>query len=97
MSTNDLICTVRVEITLRSELHDPEGAVVRSSVHDLGYPQVLDVRSGKVYYISIRSRAKDCAISIADELCRRLLANPVKDVYRIDVVSCREERLSSTS
>ncbi|NPB00158.1 MAG: phosphoribosylformylglycinamidine synthase subunit PurS [Crenarchaeota archaeon] len=78
---------VRVEIRLRKDLHDPEGAVALSCLQDLGLRQIRSVRSGKVYYLEVETNSKEEAFKIADEACRRLLANPVKDEYSIEIVS----------
>ncbi len=78
---------VRIEIRLKKGLHDPEGSVALSCLRDLGLKQITSVRSGKVYYLEIDTDNEENAIRIAEEACRRLLANPVKDEYSIDIVS----------
>jgi len=78
---------VRVEIRLKKDLHDPEGTVALSCLRDLGLREIVSVRSGKVYYLEIETGSEDEALKIAEEACRRLLANPVKDEYSISVVS----------
>ncbi len=77
---------IRVEITLKEGLHDPEGSVALSCLRDLGFKNILDVKSGKVYYIVLEANNDEEAISIVDNACRKLLSNPVKDNYRIEIV-----------
>jgi len=85
-----MICKVRVEVKLKAGFHDPEGATVRSCLHDLGIRQVVSVESGKVYYLYIQVESPDEARKIAELTCNKLLANPVKDVFTVEVLECRD-------
>jgi len=69
-----------IEVWLKKGLVDAEGETVKEALNDLGYP-VVSVRVGKVYRLLVNARDEDDAKRIADEVCRRLLANPVKDDY----------------
>ncbi len=79
----------RVEITLKEGLHDPEGSVALSCLKDLGFKQISEVKSGKVYYIVLEANSEEEAIRIVEEACRKLLTNPVKDTYRVEIVEKR--------
>ncbi|MEM2936462.1 MAG: phosphoribosylformylglycinamidine synthase subunit PurS [Candidatus Bathyarchaeia archaeon] len=74
----------RVEISLKSGLSDPEGETSAASLRDLGY-KVHWVSTGKVYYIHLEAGSLEEAQGKVDEMCRRLLANPVKDDYMVQV------------
>jgi len=74
----------RVEISLKPGLSDPEGEASAASLRDLGY-KVRGVSTGKVYYIHLEANSMEEAHGKVDEICRRLLANPVKDDYRVQV------------
>ena len=50
----------------------------------------MEVRSGKVYYMWLDVGSEEEARRVAETACVKLLANPVKDEYRIDVLECRE-------
>lgn len=73
-----------IEVWLKKGLVDAEGETVREALNDLEYP-VSSVRIGKVYKILIDARDEKDAKRIVDEMCRRLLANPVKDDYSFRV------------
>lgn len=75
---------VKVEVRLKPGFLDPEGETVKHTLNDLGY-SVEAVRVGKVYEIVLKANLPEEAGRIADEMCRRLLANPVKDVYMVEV------------
>jgi phosphoribosylformylglycinamidine synthase len=44
------------------------------------------VKVGKVYVIDVEAKDRDEALRLADEMCRKLLANPVKDDYSVEVL-----------
>ncbi len=74
---------VRVLVTLKPALLDSAGRTVALSLHNLGYPEVAGARIGKLIELEV----EDPAPARIDEMCRRLLANPVIEEYRYEVVS----------
>jgi phosphoribosylformylglycinamidine synthase subunit PurS len=72
----------RIDVTLKAVVNDPQGLAVMGGLHQLGYASVENVRIGK--YLEVRLNAPDRAAAAAqiDEMCRRLLANPVIEDYR---------------
>jgi phosphoribosylformylglycinamidine synthase len=72
----------RIHVTLRPVVNDPQGLAVMGGLQQLGYAGVESVRLGK--YLEVRLAAPDRATAEAqvDEMCRRLLANPVIEDYR---------------
>ena len=74
----------KVEIGLKPGHSDPEGETTRQSLSELNYP-VKSVGVSKVYEIVLEVRNMSEARRTVDGMCRRLLANPVKDNYRFEV------------
>ena len=72
----------RVEVSLKPGHSDPEGETTKNSLAELNYP-VRDVRVSKVYTILLEASSARDAERMVEEMCRRLLANPVKDDYKI--------------
>ena len=74
-----------VHVVLKPLVNDPAGLVIRDGLRNIGFDDVGEVRSGK--YLAIELEADDSAEAQArvDEMCRRLLANPVIEDYRLDV------------
>ncbi|HEY9178568.1 MAG TPA: phosphoribosylformylglycinamidine synthase subunit PurS [Flavipsychrobacter sp.] len=68
------------------ELLDPQGKAVNNSLHNLGMAQVEGVRIGKHITLNIEAGTKEEAQSIADNACKKLLANPVMEQYDISVI-----------
>ena len=75
---------VKVEVGLKPGHSDPEGETTRQSLAELKYP-VKSVGVSKVYEILLEARSLTEAKRLVDEMCRRLLANPVKDNYRFQI------------
>ena len=74
-----------VHVVLKPLVNDPEGLVIRDALRHLGFDGVEGVRSGK--YLAIELEAGDSAEARAkvEEMCRKLLANPVIEEYRFEV------------
>jgi phosphoribosylformylglycinamidine synthase len=68
-----------VRIELRAGIADPEGQTIGSALRSLGYA-VDDVRHGKLLRIAFGADDRHAAEAQLDEMCRRLLANPVMEV-----------------
>lgn len=77
----------RVEIHLKKGVADPEGDNVLKALKLLGFSSVSAVRSIKVFEIDIGERSREDAKTAVEEMCRKLLANPVIHDYRIALSS----------
>ena len=78
---------VRVFVTLKPSVFDPQGTTVAEALHTLGYAAVKGVRQGKYFELDIDARTVDEARRVASEAADKLLANPVIESYRIEVDS----------
>ncbi|HKZ94418.1 MAG TPA: phosphoribosylformylglycinamidine synthase subunit PurS [Candidatus Bathyarchaeia archaeon] len=74
----------RVEVRLKPGHSDPEGETTKQSLVELNY-KVSRVGVSKVYEIVFEARNQVEARKTVDEMCKRLLANPVKDSYRFEI------------
>ena len=79
-----------VTVALKEGIFDPQGAAVKGSLDALGYTQVQKVRMGKDIVIALDAASIEEARSLLDEMARKLLANPVTEVYRIAVQEAGE-------
>jgi phosphoribosylformylglycinamidine synthase len=75
----------RVYVTLKKSVFDPQGKTIHEALVGLGYAQVADVRQGKFFEIDLDGVAGDEARQVAEEVARRVLANPVIESYRVEV------------
>ena len=75
---------VKIYVTLRESVLDPQGSAVMGSLHKMGYSEVEDVRIGKYLELVIGDSERDVD-SLVNELCNRLLANTVIEDYRYEI------------
>lgn len=75
----------RVEIRLKNGVADPEGDNVRKALTLLGFKGVGEVHTSKVFVIDLATKDPKVATREAEDMCRRLLANPVIHDYAITV------------
>jgi phosphoribosylformylglycinamidine synthase PurS subunit len=68
---------VLVEVTLRPDVADPQGATIERALPALGFGQVAGVRVGKAIRFTVDAADEPAARSQVEELCRRFLTNPV--------------------
>lgn len=69
--------SVLVEVRLRPGIADPEGSTIEAALPALGFTGVNGVRVGKAIRLDVEAGDQASARALVDELCRRLLANPV--------------------
>jgi len=75
---------LKIEVGLKPGHSDPEGETAARLLRELGY-KVENVNVSKVYYVVLDAETPKEAQSKAEEMCKRLLANPTKDNYSIVV------------
>jgi phosphoribosylformylglycinamidine synthase len=75
---------LRIEVCLKPGHSDPEGETTARLLKELGY-WVNGVNVGKVYTIVLEASSRKEAAVKAEEMCRKLLANPTKDNYTFTI------------
>ncbi len=76
--------TVRVFVTLKPSVFDPQGRTIVESLHSMGYPAVSDVRQGKYFEVQVDAADAAAADALVREVSSKLLANPVIESFRIE-------------
>ena len=79
-----MLYQAKIEVHLKPGHSDPEGEMTGNSLRELGYP-VKSVSVGKMYLVMFEASSTKAAARMAEEMCRRLLANPTKDDYRFEL------------
>ena len=74
----------KIEVSLRPGHSDPEGETAARLLKELGYT-VETVNVSKVYTILLEAETLSEAQAKAEEMCKRILANPTKDNYTIAI------------
>jgi phosphoribosylformylglycinamidine synthase subunit PurS len=76
----------RVFVTLKPSVFDPQGHTIAEALHSLGYGAVGDVRQGKFFELELNVASTTDAQTLAAEVADRVLANPVIESFRIELV-----------
>ncbi len=76
---------VRVYVTLKPSVFDPQGKTVTDALHSLGYGAIGDVRQGKFFELDVDASTPEEARRLATEAATAVLANPVIESFRVDI------------
>jgi phosphoribosylformylglycinamidine synthase subunit PurS len=77
----------KIRVTLRPSILDPQGKAVQHAIASLGVDAVSDVRMGKYIEVKIDGRSEADARKATEDICRKLLANPVMEDYAYELVT----------
>jgi phosphoribosylformylglycinamidine synthase subunit PurS len=80
-----MIFTVQIKVMPLKDLLDPQGKAVMGGLQNLGLNNVTDVRIGKHIDLQIETDSKENALAVAEDAAKKLLANPVMEVYEITI------------
>jgi phosphoribosylformylglycinamidine synthase len=75
---------VRVSVTLKPGVLDPQGRAIHHALEGLGFAGVEDVRAGRLIELEVAEDTDDAAL---EAMCRQLLANLVIEYYRIEKIA----------
>ncbi|MBI2230594.1 MAG: phosphoribosylformylglycinamidine synthase subunit PurS [Deltaproteobacteria bacterium] len=75
---------VKIFVSLKKGVLDPQGKAIERSLHTLGYGEV-DVRTGKYLELDVDAASREAAAARIREMCDKLLANPVIEDYRFEI------------
>ncbi len=76
----------RVFVTLKPSVFDPQGRTIVDALHSMGYNGVGDVRQGKYFEVELDATDGDKAKALVSEVADKLLANPVIESYRVEIL-----------
>lgn len=75
---------VKIYVTLRESILDPQGSAVKGSLTKMGYGEVEDLRIGKYLELTIADSARDID-TLVKEMCEKVLTNVVIEDYRYEI------------
>lgn len=73
-----------IHVSLKKAILDPQGKAIANALKGMGYPEVEDARQGKVIELHLNGAGDEARLR---EMCDKLLANPVIEDYRIELVA----------
>lgn len=74
-----------VRVTLKPGIADPQGQTIERALPALGYAGARNVRVGKLIELEVDAASATEAREQVEEMCERLLANPVIESYAIAI------------
>jgi phosphoribosylformylglycinamidine synthase len=75
----------RIRVTLRPSILDPQGKAVEHAIGTLSIGTVRDVRMGKHIELKVDADTETDARKMTEEVCRKLLANPVMEDFSFEI------------
>ncbi|WP_086312854.1 phosphoribosylformylglycinamidine synthase, purS protein [Enterococcus sp. 7F3_DIV0205] len=75
---------VKVYVTYKDSVLDPQGEAVKGAVHRLGFSEIDEIRIGKYFEIKVRKSARPVE-TVIEEICDKLLANVNMETYRYEI------------
>lgn len=76
----------KIFVTPRPSVLDPAGVAVESSLKQMGYDNVEQVRIGKYIELNVTCQNETTARQTLDKICEQMLANTVIENYRFDLI-----------
>lgn len=80
---------VKVYVTYKESVLDPQGETVKKAVHRMGYTEIENVRIGKYFEIKVAESDRPVEEMI-EEVCDKLLANVNTESYRYEITAMEE-------
>ncbi len=77
---------VRILVSFKDSVLDPQGQTVKHALHTLGYAAVKDARQGKVFELDLAGVTKEEAGRIVPEMADKVLANPIIEKFTWQIV-----------
>ena len=75
----------KIYVTLKPTVNDPQGLTIKGALHNLGFVAVTSVRAGKYMEVRLEGNDQGIAHRQVDEMCKKLLANPVIEIYTFEL------------
>ena len=74
---------VKIIVTLKSGVLDPQGKAIQQTLYSMGFDNIKEVRQGKYFDIEIDENNESKAKLIAEDMCKKLLANLIIEDFKI--------------
>ncbi len=78
---------IRVLVSFKDSVLDPQGQTVKNALHTLGYDAIQDVRQGKVFELELKDMPREQLEKIIPEISNKVLANPIIEKFDWQILS----------
>lgn len=82
----------KVYVTLKESVLDPQGKTIKHALESLEFEGIEDVRLGKYFVILLDNKDENQARISIENMCRKLLVNPVIETFSFDLEEVKEDR-----
>lgn len=79
---------VKVYVTYKDSVLDPQGEAVKGAVHRMGYKEIEEIRIGKYFEIKVKKSGEPIETAV-EEICDKLLANVNMETYRYEIMEVK--------
>lgn len=80
-----MLWNVKINIKLKKDVLDAQGKATYKALLALGFHKVQEVRVGKLIELKIESDSLDSVKMQIEDMCQKLLANPVIEEFTYDI------------
>ena len=77
---------ISVTVTLKKDVLDPQGKVVKQTLKNMGHQNIEEVRQGKYFEIELNEKDMEKAKKVIEEISKKLLSNTVIEDYTINYI-----------
>jgi phosphoribosylformylglycinamidine synthase len=77
--------SAKIFVRHKKGISDPQGKTIKDALHALKYSGVSEVKVGKLIDLKIAAKSMQEATSAVNDMCKKLLANPVVEQYTFDI------------
>lgn len=77
---------VRVYVSFKDSVLDPQGQTVKNALHTLGYDSIKEVRQGKIFELDLEDITLEEAKKIIPEVSDKVLANPIIEKFTYEII-----------
>lgn len=77
---------VRILVSFKDSVLDPQGQTVKNALHTLGYRFIKEARQGKVFELELDKISEEEARKLVPEIAHKVLANPIIEKYTWQII-----------
>jgi phosphoribosylformylglycinamidine synthase len=77
---------IRVLVSFKDSVLDPQGQTVKNALHTLGYDSIRDVRQGKVFELEMEGLSREQLERVIPEIAGKVLANPIIEKFDWQII-----------
>jgi len=77
---------IRVLVSFKDSVLDPQGQTVKNALHTLGYDYIQEVRQGKVFELEIEGLSGEKLDQVIPEIADKVLANPIIERFEWQII-----------